>query len=301
MQRQIKTEELTWTDIVDLNKEDLEFLASNYTFHTTHLNELLKRSTRPKFEEHQGYIFLIVHTPFFNPAQRSTTAEEVNIFITHNEIVTVHMGRVHLLDKFFNEVSEEPKLIEHYVGRDAAYLLHSIMSILIDSAFPKLDHIFEKIEIAEREIFAGKEREMVYELSLLSRDISGFAQIMRPQVKMFDPGILRGDFATPSFKAVFKSLESKLERVWSHLETLKERVESLSTTNSNMLSHKLNEFIKILTLISALFIPISVICAGLPFFHETPLVSLIIFWLFVTLLIIIDFMILWYYRAKKLL
>jgi magnesium transporter len=298
--RQIKTKELTWIDIIDLEKKDLDFLESEFHFHAIDLQEITHRSTRPKLEEYPGYLFAIVHSPVFDAKSRSTTPAEVDIFITEGHIITVHMGRVHLLDQFFKQINESTVLQERYVGRSSAYLLYSIMGVLIDSSFPKIDHIYEKIELAEHKIFNGEERAMVYELSAISRDLSGFRQIIRPQVHLYNPDMLHGDFSTPAYKAIFKSIQSRLQRVWDALDNQYEKISSLSETNSNLLSHKLNEFIKTLTLLSAIFIPLGVICQVLPTISDAPRLNFVLFWIIIGFMLTIDFVILWYYRTRRM-
>lgn len=302
MLRQIKTKEFSWIDIVDLDKEDMDFLQREFQFHAVDLQTLTHRSPRPKLEEYPGYLFVIAHSPVFNDKTRTTTPAEVDIFVTEKYIVTVHVGRVHLLDQFFKQVNESTELQERYVGRSSAYLFYNIMSVLIDSSFPKIDHIYEKIEIAEQKIFNGEERAMVYELSSLARDLSGFRQIIKPQVHLYNPETLRGDFATAPFRAVFKSIQLHLERVWDALDNQHEKINSLSVTNSNLLSHKLNEFIKVLTIINAIFIPMAVVgqSLALPSLQDMPEQNFVIFWLIVGLMLVIDFFILWYYRTRKM-
>lgn len=301
MIRKIKTKELTWIDIIDPTKEDFDFLEHDFNFHNIDLKELTHRSSRPKLEEYSGYLFMIVHSPVFDAKSRSTAPAEVDIFITDGHIVTVHMGRVHLLDQFFNQVNESVALQERYVGRTPAYLLYSIMSILIDSAFPKIDHIYEKIELVEQRIFKGRERGMVYELSALAHDVSGFRQIIRPQVHLYNPDTLQGEFSTSAYKAVFKSLQSRLQRVWDALDNQQEKIVSLTETNSNLFSLKLNEFIMVLTVVSALFIPLGVIGQVLPSLGDAPMLNVIIFWVIIAFMFIVDFVILWYYRSRKML
>ncbi len=301
MIRQISTKELTWTDIVDIKQEDIDFLRQNFAFHNIDLQELTHRSARPKLEEYQGYLFMVVHSPVFDARNRSTLPAEVDIFVTEKHVITVHIGRVHLLDQFFNQINDSPTLRERYVERTSAYLLYSIMGVLIDSAFPKIDHIYEKIEAAEHKIFAGEERSMVYELSALNRDLSGFRQIIRPQVHLYNKDVLHGEFSTPVFKAVFKSIQSRLERVWDALENQQEKISALSATNSNLLSHKLNEFLKILTVINAVFIPFGVLAQSILSVANATGASTFIFWSLIAIMLIIDFVILWYYRNRRLL
>ena len=302
VRRQIQTSELTWIDVVDATKEDIEFLTREFHFHRLDIEEIRHRSPRPKVEEHPGYLFFVIHIPVYEAKDRSTIPVELDLFMTQTHVITVHQGRVHLLDRFFRDVHEHEGARERYVGRGAAYLLYSIMDGLIESSFPKLDHILEKIEAAERKIFAGEERAMVFELSAIQRDLSGFRYVVRPQVHLYDAGTLRGDFATPLFRAVFRSINAKLARTWDALETLQEKVDALSETNSNLLSYKLNEFIKLLTLLGALFIPFGLIAQVVLFLGTgAPLTHLVIFWSIIGGMLTVDAALLWYSRHRKLL
>lgn len=302
VRRQIQTRELTWIDIVDVADEDIEFLVREFHFHQLDIEEMRHRSPRPKVEEHPGYLFFVIHIPVYEAKDRSTVPAELDLFMTQTHLITIHQGRVHLLDRFFRDVNEHENSRERYVGRGAAHLLYSIMDRLAESSFPKLDHILEKIEHAERRIFSGEERAMVFELSAIRRDLSGFRYVMRPQVHLYDAGTLRGDFATPLFQAVFRSIQAKLARIWDTLEMLEEKVDALSKTNENLLSYKLNEFIKLLTLLGALFIPFGLLAQVVLFLGSgAPLVHLVIFWAIIGGMLTVDAALLWYSRNRKLL
>ncbi len=296
------TAELMWVDIVNPTPKDIEFLVQEFPFHRLDIEELRRRSPRPKVEEHPGYLFFVVHIPVYDALNRSTVPAEVDMFVTLTHVITVHLGRVHLLDAFFKEVHEQTATRERVVGRGPAYLLYSIMDRIIESSFPKIDHILEKIESAERGIFAGEERAMVFELSAIQRDLLGFRSVVRPQMHLYDDGTLHGKFSSPLFKAVFRSLHGKLSRLWDALETLEEKVHALSETNSNLLSHKLNEFIKLLTLLGALFIPFGLLAQVIiSFRNDIPTLHLVIFWTIIGGMLVTDAVILWYSRARKLL
>lgn len=303
MRRKITTAELTWIDIVDASKDDIHFLREEFQFHPLDTEEIQRRSPRPKVEEHPGYLFLVVHVPVYDAKDRSTVPAEVDMFVTSTHIITIHLGRVHLLDRFFRDVAEHDTSRERYVGRGAAYLLYSIMDAITESCFPKLDHVNEKIDAAEQHIFSGEERAMVYELSSLQRDVSGFRHVMRPQIHLYDAGTLRGDFALPLFKAVFRSIDAKLARVWDALETVQERIDFLVTTNSTLLTYKLNEFIKLLTVLGALFIPFGLVAQVVMFLPgaDAPVLTQIIFWVLIAGMLIVDFVLVWSSRQRKLL
>ncbi len=138
-------------------------------------------------------------------------------------------------------------------------LLHYIVEMLLESCFPKLDHISKKLDNIEDEIFAGHEKEMVVEISLVKRDILNFRRTMKPQRTVFE------SLATKDFNLIERELRPYYQdligtniRIWNNLESAKETVESLEATNNSLLSNKLDMTMKVLTIFSAVLLPLTV-------------------------------------------
>ena len=131
--------------------------------------------------------------------------------------------------------------------------------MLLESCFPKLDHISKKLEYIEDEIFSGHEKEMVFELSLSKRDILNFRRIIKPQYSVFE-SLSQKNFklTEPSLKPYYQDLLGTNIRILNNLESAKETVESLEETNNSLLSNKLNLTMKILTIFSAVMLPMTV-------------------------------------------
>ncbi len=298
MRREVATAELRWIDITDPDEADLRFLRDELRFHPVDVEQVMVRSRQPDVEPHPTYLFLIVHVPTFLPAERATVPAEYDIFVTPTVVVTAHGAAVTLTNELFDSVTKEQSLRDRYVGRGPAYLLYSIMDDLFSHVPRMFGHILERLDDAERRIFAGQERQMVTELSVIQRDLSGFRSVIRPQRHLYESGVLQGEWNAPAFQAVFRRLHGELARLWERLETMWERTQALSETNAMLLDHKLNEFLKLLTVLGALFIPFGLVAQTAVFLDASIAVpNKVIFWIIVGAMFIVDYIFLW--RAKQ--
>lgn len=302
MRRSISTTEIHWVDITDPDDADLRYLTDELAIHPVDAEESRRPSSRPRVEVHPGYVFFVIHVPAHVHEEGVTVSLEFDLFVTTSTLVTVHESSVRHLEKLYQEASAGDGAKERVVGRGVAYLLYRILDHLFEVSLPMLDHVAERLARAETKIFSGHERDMVTELSLIQRDLQGFRGILRPQRHLYEPGTLQDTWGTPTLQVVFRSAHAKLRRVWEHLETLWERTEALTDTNAALLNHKLNEFVKTLTIISALFIPLGLVAQTAVFLHAgIPLFNRLSFWLLITLMFLIDFVTLWKARYRQIL
>lgn len=294
MRRELTTDELRWIDITDPTKEDLRFLRDTMGFHPLDVAECRQPTHLPKVERHPTYLFLVIHVPVYAAKDRASVPVEFDVFVRGDAVVTCHGGSAKILEKFFKDVAKDAMARERVLGRGTPYLLYSILDHLFDASFPMLNHIAAKLERAERRIFGGEERHMVAELSLIQRDLGAFRSIIRPQRHLYKAEALQGDSVSPSLRIVFRGLHAKLTRWWEYLETLWERAESLASTNGALLNYKLNEFVKLLMILGAVFIPLGLIAQVVIFIDRAvSTTNLLIFWILVVVMFVIDIAILW--------
>lgn len=301
MRREVASGDLRWISVADPTPEDLAFLKEELGFHAVDVDECTKPSGFPKVVVHPAYLSLVVHVPSFDNIGRVTVSLEVDVFVRHDVLVTSHVRPIPALTAFYERVASEEVLRERVLERGPAYLLYSVLGALFDATPAMLTHIVENLRSAEKSIFAGNERQMVSELSAIHRDLAGFRSIIRQQRHVYDPGVLHGEWDTPTFRAVFRSLDAKLSRLWEHLEDLWERAEVLARANEQLLDFKLGEFVKILTVIGAVFIPFGLIAqviVGLDARVSTT--HRMVFWSIIALMFIVDYIVLWKARRRRI-
>ncbi|PJE59794.1 MAG: hypothetical protein COU85_01770 [Candidatus Portnoybacteria bacterium CG10_big_fil_rev_8_21_14_0_10_44_7] len=253
---------LIWTDYFKIDQQQASELKEQFGLPQAVFDELVPRQTRAKIEEYNNFLYMVMHFPVHNEQKRETRPLELDFIITRDEIVTIHGGTIPALKEFFEGCADHDDLKNQYF-KNAGYLLLSMLDKLIDSSLPMLDHIQEKIEQIEERRFRGEERELLMEIAVVKHDIIDFRRSIKPQRSVLNilakkaPRFLGAE----SDYLVQEVIGSNL-RVWNVLENMKETIESLEETNNSLLSYKISDIMKILTIVSFITFPLSVI-AGL--------------------------------------
>ncbi len=268
---------LVWTNIEDPTPEDIDYLHRAYPqFHPLDLEECLGRIQRPKIDEYENYLFVVMHFPIFRPAIRRLEAAEVNIFIGPDYLVTVNKGGLRPLAQAFTDCHESEDTRARYMGGGSQYLFYRIIDGLVDYCFPILDRISLNTEDIEQMIFSGATGwQTMRELSVVRRNLIHFRSIIKPQMSIIATFERKDwDFLRGELDIYWGDILDHATRIWSRLEDLKEVIEGLSDTNDSLTSHRINDVMKILTIFSVIMLPLSVISGiyGMNI-HQLPLAS----------------------------
>src|SRR5262245_27860091 len=109
MQRVIEHGSLTWIDIMDPSREQLQTLRAHYGFHPLHCEDVLSRLQRPKIDDSQdpAYIFLVVHLPVFDEMLRLSTVSELDLFVGPDYVVSLHDGKLRPLKRMVQATEQD--------------------------------------------------------------------------------------------------------------------------------------------------------------------------------------------------
>ena len=258
--RSINHGSITWIDIVHPGELEINLLRRTYNFHPLHLDDTLSKIQRPKIDDTDDYTFLVMHFPVYSRLVRVTTPSEVDIFIGANYVITAHSGNLKPLTRLFNQCQEDETARAAAMGRSSGYLLYLIIDKLVDYCFPILNKINANIEQIEDEIFEEKVRQTVYEISVVRRDIIAFRRIVKPLIPVVSSLERKHRaFLAEEMEEYFGDISDHLSKIWDTLEDYKEVIEGLSDTINSLTSNRINEIIKVLTIISVILLPLTLI------------------------------------------
>lgn len=251
---------LTWVDITHPGEAEIEWLRRHYPFHPLHLDDTLSKIQRPKIDDGDDYTFIVMHFPVYSKLVRVTTPSEVDIFVGADYLITVHSGTLKPIVRLFNNCLEDPKTRETIMGRSSGYLLYQVVDRLVDYCFPILNKIDQNIEKAEDEIFEDKVRRTIQDISIIRRDIIAFRRVIKPLI----PVITRLErkqrpFLREDMEEYFGDISDHLSKIWDTLEDYKEVIEGLSDTLTSLTNNRINDIIKVLTIISVILLPLTLI------------------------------------------
>ena len=106
------------------------------------------------------------------------------------------------------------------MSQSPTHLLYATLEILFNSCFPKLNHISEKLDFIEAQVFAEKEKEMVLEISVLKRDILNFRRTLKPQRSIIESLLAKDHpYVSEDLKMYFQDLIGTNIRIWNILES----------------------------------------------------------------------------------
>jgi magnesium transporter len=253
---------LTWVYIEKPTRAEVEYLAQHFPqFHHLNLEDVLSQIQRPKIDEYEDHLFVVLHFPVFDKQNRVSTPSEVDIFIGENYIVSIHCaGNLKPLTQFFNECQNSEEVRRTYFGHSSSYLLYHILDRLVDYCFPMLNKIGGNIEAMENDVFTKPVPKTVHEILIIKRDLVSFRRIIHPQVAVVDSleqrkwAFLKGDM-----DVYFGDIGDHLDKIWDVLEDYRELVDNLSDASNWLTSHNIQERMRIIAVLAALLTPLIVI------------------------------------------
>jgi magnesium transporter len=252
---------MTWVNIEKPTPGDMAYLRQQYPhFHPLDLEDCLSRIERPKIDEYDEYLFIIMQFPVFDSARRVSRAGEVDIFIGAGYLVTVHDGNLWPIAKFFDDCQADEQARQRHMGQGASRLLHDAIDRLVDYLFPILYKVDANIREIEEDIFVEDMPGVVQEISIVRRDIIALQRIVKPQITIV-ANLEHKDrpFIREELDVYFGDVLDHLYKAWDMLEDHRDVIEGLSDTANTLTSYRINEVMKILTIISVIMLPLTLL------------------------------------------
>lgn len=250
-----------WINIVHPTPNDVELLRSRFPFiHPLNLEDILSSKERPKIDEDDDYLFLVLHFPQWDPIQRLSRSREVDIILAPGTVVTIHDGTLKPLLRLFQKCENEEETRQRYMGRGANYTFYVILDELVDYLFPILRKVDKNIQALEEEILGGNTRNVIREITLTRRDVITLRRIIRQQVPVLED-LEKTDhpLIMDDYEEYFNDLVDHMHRARDFIDEDAEIVASLSETADTLASHRINEVMQILTVISVTMLPLTLI------------------------------------------
>lgn len=228
------------------------------------MEDCLIKIQRPQISEYPHYIFFILTFPVYNNKTKEIESGEIDFFIGSKFLVTISDGTIPIIDNFFSEIESNEYSKERYIsGAHPIYLLYEILHRLQNYTFPMLDHISMDIESIEKRIFNDNEKTLVKEILYIKRNIVDFRRIMQAHKNIIRKLMNTHTkfFMHNKTNVYFSNILDKTKDIWDILETQKENINAFQETNESLISYRLNDIMRILTVISVILIPANLIAS----------------------------------------
>src|SRR3954453_21657155 len=253
---------LTWIHLDSPTSEEAGLLAERFGWHPLDIEDVLSRRQRPKIDEYaeDGYLFVVLHFPVYDKTVQRLNAAELDFFIGHDYLVTLPNVELLPVTRLFHRCEEDEELREQLFSKGSGYLLYHVLDDLFDYCFPILDKIAYKLDSIEDDVFEGRSEEVVRDISDAKQEIISYRKIIKPEratLRVLERQIER--FLPEDLELYFDDIVDAAERIWDLLDNHKEVVEALEQTNESVISHRQNRVLLVLTLVSVILLPLTLI------------------------------------------
>jgi magnesium transporter len=251
---------LTWVHLDAPSLEESSQLAERYGWHPLDLEDVLSRRQRPKVDEYPDYLFGVLHFPVYDKAIQRLNAAELDVFVGNAWLVTLPNVELLPVTRLFGRCEEDEELREQLFGKGSGYLLYHILDDLFDYCFPILDKIGHKLDAVEDDMFEERAEDVVRDLSNVKQEIISYRKIIKPErstLRLLERQIER--FLPEDLELYFDDIVDASERIWDLLDNYKEVVEALEDTNESVISHRQNDVLRVLTVVTVILLPLTLI------------------------------------------
>jgi magnesium transporter len=253
---------LRWINIERPGPLDQAWLEEHFEFHPLDYEDVRSRNQRPKIDEYDDYLFIVLHFPVFDKSVGRLNTGELDIFVGADFLITMPNVPLQPVEYLFERCRTNEQARDELFSKGPGYMLYKIVDSSFDYCFPMLRKIGNKLDRLETELFEGRSEDIVRDLSNVKQEIINFRKIIRPQRPVLrDLERTKQRYIAEDMEVYFDDIIDASERIWDMLENYKEVVEALEDTNESLISHRVNDILRVLTAISVVVLPLTLIAS----------------------------------------
>ena len=254
---------LTWVNAVAPDLDTAQALAERFGWHPLDVEDIVSKRQRPKVDDYEdeGYLFAVLHFPVYDKAVQRLNAAELDVFIGQDYLVTLPNRELLPVTRLFARCDGGRGVPRAALrARAPGRLLYEVLDDLFDYCFPILDKIGHKLDRIEDDMFEGAAEDVVRDISNVKQEIISYRKVIKPErstLRVLERRVDR--FLPEELELYFDDINDAVERIWDQLDNYKEVVEALESTNESVISHRQNDVLRLLTLISVTMLPLTLI------------------------------------------
>lgn len=293
---------LIWLDILGDCGPQEALLRNVFALAPITIQAMREKHERAKFIEQDNYYYLVVHGMSFDTQTNEADMPKLDIIFGKNYIITAHTASLPWLDSLVEEAKEK-SAVEHLMSRGIAFLLYSLLDALVDSYFPVLDDIDDIIDELEDVTVNSTSNDVQVRIFRIKRSLAQMRRVISPQVEVANALVSRASKSIPpKIAPYFAELHDHLIRAFEVLDSYRDLMSGMLDVYLTTVSNRLNVVMKQLTIIAAVFMPITFITGvfGQNFGHlpQVEHDSGYFFWIVLAFMGLITVLQIWFFKKR---
>ena len=244
-----------WVDLTAPTDDELRLLNDVFGFHPLSVEDARSALQYPKIEPYPGYLYLVLHGIDLTKGRTQFATRDVDFFLGRNYLVTVHDGQ----SRSIGRLRELCDRHERILSEGAVGLLHRIVDTMVDHYRPAIEGFEDRLNKLEDTAFGGQDH-IVRQIIRLKRELGVLRRIIVPQRDVVGR-LARREFAAISDEMAyrFRDVHDQMTRYADEAMLFQERVTGIYEINLSTVSNRLNSVMKVLTVASTIFLPLTVL------------------------------------------
>jgi len=242
-----------WIDITEPTIKELSSLKSLFRFHSLAIEDSVQTEERPKVDDYDEYLFVIAKT--IHAMGRDISIRQLSIFVSKYVLITVHEKRLNSIEDIKEKILRKKPLI--LKGRED-FLLYRILDGVVDNYISVIEDFEDKIDEIDEEILENLTGRSIKKIRQLIRQIRPIHSIIRGQRDVVDK-LNRSDtpLIKPETRIYFRDVYDHTVSLLDSMENIRANAGEALEVYHSSLANKMNEIMKVLTIIATIFIPLT--------------------------------------------
>ncbi len=281
----------------------------------------MHRTQIPKIENHKKYDLVVLRFPLFSenvpqnshqygvrlPAfhphvkKRRLMSSYVNFFISKEYVIVLHAGELPEINRIFSLCQKTLHSRTEYMSQGPAFLAYKIIDALVDDCFPVVNEITSTIDRIDKDLEDKQSRKTLEDISGTRRNLVVFHTMIKPILPLFNQ-LQEGKYEklNGTMQSFWGNILDHLRKILDRIEDNQELIEGISESNESLLSSYSNQIIKVLTIFSAIILPLNLLASiygmnlRLPFADDP-----FVFWIIMLLMVLGAIIMLFILKLKR--
>jgi magnesium transporter len=290
--------ERLWVDVCQPSETELQLLRERFDLHPVAIDSCLRVDQRPKLEEYRGQLFVVLHK-LLVPASSDEplVSSELHAFLGHDYLITIQDVELPEVASVRERLLVEPTLR----ARSLPHTYYLICERLAHANFDALDVLFEAVEGIEDSVLKQADDDALPELFAAKRRLAAARRLIVPQREVASLLLESGTpFVDERTRPYFRRVLDVLMRMAEAIDTQREILSNVLDAHLSLVSNRTNDIMKSLTLLSAIFLPLSFVTGffGQNFSH-LPFDNVALMWAGLGLCALLPIGMLLWFKSRK--
>jgi len=295
-----KTETVTWLNVNGLHDiEKIRQVGQVFELHPLVMEDILNTGQRPKIEEFDDYIFIVLKMIRFDAETEMIVNEQLSLIIGDNFLLTFQERTGDVFDPVRERIRKQKSRLRTS-GTD--YLAYALIDTVVDNYIYVIELIGEKIEDLEEVILAGDDATVMEKINSFKREINYLRKSIRPaREAILSLSKLDSELIHDSTAPFLKDLQDLMNQATEAIDTYRDLLTDQLNIHNSVMANKMNDIMKVLTIFAAIFIPLTFIAGiyGTNFEYLPELHYKYSYFIFWAILILMAGSLLFYFKRKR--